>query len=249
MPNESPVPATPPPTPSPTPMKPSGSSLVWHILLVVLLVAGFTLLFFKINGDTAGIKSDVASLKTENAVLSGKVGAMEEKVGKIEADVAQKAEAVKAIQTTEATEPLQYGPLGNDISVSKKKVDFFSVDELVNRSQGCETNKSIAYFETLAEKYKGVQGTQYTFMYLEPSQDPQGQIITVFPNSAGYKDSASFEADFNICGAGGNTYPYGLSENNLMFQSACGSGYDDGSGLLHGCVEVEKIISQTLKLN
>lgn len=61
-------------------MKLSVPSLVWHILLVVLLVAGFGLLFFKINSDTTGIKTDVASLKTDNAALSGKVADIENKV-------------------------------------------------------------------------------------------------------------------------------------------------------------------------
>ncbi len=94
MANETPLPSTPPvktPSPSTAPMKPSGSSLVWHIVLIVLLVAGFALLFFKINSDTSVIKTDVASIKTESAALSGKVGAMEEKVGKIESEAAQKA--------------------------------------------------------------------------------------------------------------------------------------------------------------
>ncbi len=106
-------------------MKPSASSLVWHILLVVLLVAGFGLLFFKINSDTTGIKTDVASLKTDSAALSGKIGAMEEKIGKIEAEATKKAaeEVGNSETTTNIFDPVtvKVGDKVGDLTVSSTK--------------------------------------------------------------------------------------------------------------------------------
>ncbi len=80
-------------------------------------------------------------------------------------------------------------------------------------------------------------------------QDSSTFVVTLLPNKQGYTSLDQFKKDFDICAAGGNAYPTMLNSGWLLFVNACGSGYDDGSGRPHGCDEVEKVVSPTLKLN
>jgi hypothetical protein len=69
------------------------------------------------------------------------------------------------------------------------------------------------------------------------------------PNKAGYTSVDQFKKDFDICSVGGDAYPKLVNKNWLLFTSSCGSGFDDGSGRIHGCDEVQKIVEPSLRLN
>lgn len=104
------------------------------------------------------------------------------------------------------------------------------------------------YADKLAQYFTNVQTHTYTFTYTKESQEPNSFIVTILPNTPYYTSSSEFEKDFNICAAGGTLYPYTFNEQWLMFVSSCGSGYDDGSTVLHGCDKIKNEIEPTLRL-
>ena len=138
-------------------------------------------------------------------------------------------------------------------SVSKREfkiLNKFNALELKSKSEDCGTNKSEQYFEELLSYYsENSSGTEYQFKYHEQTQDSGIWIVAVIPNKIGYVDLGEFKNDFDLCEAGSDGYPYLISEKYLIFVSSCGTGYDDGSGLPHGCDVVQKIVEPTIRIN
>ena len=92
------------------------------------------------------------------------------------------------------------------------------------------------------------KGHIYKISYTGQTQGSGIWKITVIPNKLGYRNLDEFKNDFDLCYAGGDEYPTLISENYLLFVSSCGTGFDDGSGLPHGCDMVRKSIEPTIIL-
>lgn len=149
-----------------------------------------------------------------------------------------------------AIEPLSYSTSGVSATVSKKTESFdYTAEGLKGAADECGAQHEIDYFDMLITKFNGANKTVYNFKYQGNSQDAGIYSVTLLPNKAGYTSLEQFKKDFDICAAGGDAYPTMLNSNWLLFVSACGSGFDDGSGRTHGCDEIKKIIEPSLKLN
>ncbi|MFC1788122.1 hypothetical protein ACFLZY_02800 [Patescibacteria group bacterium] len=138
------------------------------------------------------------------------------------------------------------------VGVSTEKVAFnemFDSNGLAQWSRGCQTNKGQAYFDNLLKKFNGVELTKYTFTYLEPSQYPTYTLATA-PNAAQYLTLEEFESDFLLCDplGPGEVATKNLSANNLLFEGGCGTGFDDGSGRVSGCMQMQQTLNESLKL-
>lgn len=148
------------------------------------------------------------------------------------------------------SEPLSYSITGISASVSKNTAPFiYTADQLKSMAEECSAQHESGYFDKLVAKFNGATKTVYNFKYQGNSQDGGIYTVTLLPNNAGYTSLDQFKKDFDICAAGGDAYPTMLNSNWLLFVNACGTGFDDGSGLPHGCDEVKKIIEPSLKLN
>lgn len=147
-------------------------------------------------------------------------------------------------------EPISYSLLGVVASVSKEIKPFdFKATGLKSAAEECGTEHDTGYFDELVAKFNGSSKIIYNFKYQGNSQDDDTFIVTLLPNKAGYTSVDQFKKDFDVCSAGGQVYPQMLSSNWLLFMNSCGSGFDDGSGRVHGCDEMRKIIEPSLKLN
>jgi len=135
-------------------------------------------------------------------------------------------------------------------SVSKTTAPFsYTADQLKSMAAECNTQHETGYFDKLVAKFSGAAKTVYTFKYQGDGQDAGIYTVTLLPNKANYASLDQFRKDFDICAAGGDTYPTMLNSSWILFVSACGTGFDDGSGRPHGCEEIRKIVEPSLKLN
>jgi len=132
-----------------------------------------------------------------------------------------------------------------------KVLDVFTPDYLENSSSGCYgATHPLSYYQTVLSKFLSSDlGIYYDFNFIGKSQDSGVYEVTVIPNKPGYQNSDQFNADFGLCDAGDRLYPFLLNSKNLLFIPACGTGYDDGSGLPHGCVQVKNFVENSIKLN
>ena len=120
----------------------------------------------------------------------------------------------------------------------------------LNQSIECSGTKDQTYFENLVATFASANAMEYTFTYKGESQDSSEWTVTLLQNSGEYyKNLDDFKGDFNICSAGGDYYPTRMNSQWLMFESSCGSGFDDGSGKPKGCEELRKAIEPTLEFN
>lgn len=136
---------------------------------------------------------------------------------------------------------LQYTKDDNLFNVAKGKfkvLDKFSTGYLFEESKNCRTNKSWYYFENLVKNFDDNDcGIEYNFDYLWK--------VTIIPNKIGYKDINSFKEDFDICGVGGDLYPYLISENYLLFVSSCKIESYEDLDLLDRCEKIREHIQST----
>jgi hypothetical protein len=181
----------------------------------------------------------------------------------VEFDVRTVPDADQIIATTQFTSPtnsiVSNGPLSYDgsnqlFAVTQKQfkvLDVFTPDYLENDSSGCYgPSHPISYYQTVLSKFSSTdQGTQFDFNFVGKSQDGGVYEVTIIPNKPGYQNMDQFNADFGLCDAGDDLYPSLLSSNYLLFVPACGTGVDDGSGLPHGCDEVQSFVGDSLKLS
>lgn len=150
----------------------------------------------------------------------------------------------------EKNDSFSYSIMDNLVSVSKDETPFdFTANQLKTSADECGINNDSVYFDKLISKFNGSSKTVYNFKYKGESQDDGVFKVTVLPNKAGYTSIDQFKKDFDICASGGDAYPKLVNKDWLLFTSSCGSGFDDGSGRVHGCDEVQKIIEPSLKLN
>lgn len=150
----------------------------------------------------------------------------------------------------EEQEILSYEVVDSLIEVAKEEAPFdFTASQLQAAAQECGVNNNgLDYFNQLVSKFAGTSKIVYSFKYKGDSQDDGVFKVTIVPNKAGYTSIDQFKQDFDICSAGGEAYPKLVNKDWLLFVSSCGSGFDDGSGLTHGCDEVETIVEPSLKL-
>ena len=150
----------------------------------------------------------------------------------------------------EEQEILSYEIVDSLMEVSKEEAPFdFTASQLQAAAQECGVNNNgLDYFNQLVSKFAGTSKIVYSFKYKGDSQDDGVFKVTIVPNKAGYTSIDQFKQDFDICSAGGEAYPKLVNKDWLLFVSSCGSGFDDGSGLIHGCDEVETIVEPSLKL-
>ena len=150
----------------------------------------------------------------------------------------------------EEQEILSYEIVDSLIEVAKEEAPFdFTASQLQAAAQECGVNNNgLDYFNQLVSKFAGTSKIVYSFKYKGDSQDDGVFKVTIVPNKAGYTSIDQFKQDFDICSAGGEAYPKLVNKDWLLFVSSCGSGFDDGSGLIHGCDEVETIVEPSLKL-
>lgn len=151
-----------------------------------------------------------------------------------------------------ASDILTYQNNPEMFSVSKNEVkfgDLFTTQILKDRSLNCDMSKPAGYFEKITAKFsKNDKAMVFTFQYSNPSQGSDKWTVTVIPNKPNYSNIDKFKEDFRICEAGGDLQPIILSGNYLAFESSCGSGYDDGSGLPHGCYDIQEFLLHKIGL-
>lgn len=180
-----------------------------------------------------------------------------------EFDVRNVPDADQIIATTKFTNPtnslvsnglISYDANNQLFTVTQKQfkvLDVFTPDYLENSSSGCYGGTHpLSYYQTVLSKFSSSdQGAQYDFNFAGKSQNSGVYEVTIIPNKPGYQNMDQFNGDFGLCDAGDNLYPSLFTSNYLLFTSACGTGYDDGSGLPHGCDEVESFVGDSIKLN
>jgi hypothetical protein len=137
------------------------------------------------------------------------------------------------------------------VSKSEFEVGYkFNTEALEEQSAECNSNKSQSYFIQLLGKFDpNEKGVEYSFKYTRPSQDTGIYRVVVIPNKLGYKTLEEFSKDFDLCMAGGGLYPTMMNDSYLLFIYSCTTGFDGGSSLPRGCVEVRNFVEPTLKLN
>ena len=157
-----------------------------------------------------------------------------------------------------STDMFMYSDAGRNFKVSENQFAVFDIikpSALAGNSTDCglaknmsENKKDEHFFTQLLSGYTpNDMGAVYSFAYDEPSQEGDFKV-TVIPNKLGYMDIDQFKNDFDVCSAGEDRYPLLISEDYLLFTAACGTGFDDGSGLPHGCYEMQQIIEPTITL-
>lgn len=132
-----------------------------------------------------------------------------------------------------------------EVAVTTSEFDY-TADQLLAMAEECGSQKDLDYFTELTDTFSNTQKQVYTFTYTEMAQSPLDYVVTVMPNTANYQTLDEFKADFDTCAAGGQAYPAEVTANSLMFVSACGTGFDDGSGNPVGCSEVVDAIEVNL---
>lgn len=148
------------------------------------------------------------------------------------------------------------GPLAFDLdsTVARSTVlDFtvterFNSDYFVNAATECGRPLVEGYADDLQKGLVGQTGYEYIFTSVSESQAPEAYSVTVIPNVHGYLDLGEFEDDYELCSAGGEAYPVDLTPQWLMFESSCGTGFSDGSGLPIGCEIVRDSLANSMKL-
>lgn len=145
-----------------------------------------------------------------------------------------------------------FGKNDQMFSVSKSEfviLDKINASELEAKSKDCGKNKSEKYFKKILSSFAvSDNGLEYNFAYKTKTQDAGNWIVTVVPNNIGYTNYDDFKNDFDLCEAGARKYPFMMSEKYLLFISSCGTGFDDGSGLPHGCDVIRDFVQPTIKL-
>lgn len=133
------------------------------------------------------------------------------------------------------------------VEVAVATADFdYTAGQLLAMAQECGSQKDLDYFTELTDTFSNTQKQVYTFTYTEMAQSPLDYVVTVMPNAANYQTLDEFKADFDTCAAGGQAYPAEVTANSLMFVSACGTGFDDGSGNPVGCSQVIDAVNLNL---
>lgn len=105
------------------------------------------------------------------------------------------------------------------------------------------------YYNNIISKFNSNdKGYIYVFKYKKENQGRDSWLITLIPNKIGYSSFEDFNNDFIQCTAGADS-PKAISKNYLFFESACGTGFNDGSSLPIGCNVVKAYTEPFLKLN
>lgn len=121
--------------------------------------------------------------------------------------------------------------------------DLYTAETLASQATECGTEFVEGHFEAVYEVFKDATVQKHTFTYLEEAQGPDTYVLYAMANEAGYKTFDEFKADFDICAVGGTAYPSESSSSYLLLSSTCGSGYDDESGLPHGCTLIQDALT------
>lgn len=161
------------------------------------------------------------------------------------------SEEASEVPTTidQKTEPLTYTKNASLFSVTtQEEVAKVKAEDLLSNSQGCGGNETLSHFQSIASQMKDARKVVYNFTSTDKSQDAGVYRVTALENKAGYKTLDDVKKDWNVCDAGA-TYPIMVNANWMLFSDSCGTGYDDGSGLPHGCSVVQDAVSSSLKLN
>ncbi|MFA6436326.1 MAG: hypothetical protein WCW30_04295 [Candidatus Gracilibacteria bacterium] len=151
-------------------------------------------------------------------------------------------------QDQPANEPISYSTAEvSTVSTGTRLFDW-TVEGLENMALECGSEHTEGYFKNLVETYKDTSLIHYAFEYNGKSQNPTAWGISLLPNLMGYSSLDEFQNDFNVCAVGG-LYPTRMNGDWLLFESSCGSGYSDDSGLPIGCDEVKKVVEPTIEFN
>jgi hypothetical protein len=125
---------------------------------------------------------------------------------------------------------------------------LFNSEGYALNSAECGTGQDASHYYGLFEMFDGKGVYEYLFEYRGQAQDDGTLLVNVYPNVPGYADMGEFEGDFEVCHAGDDSYPHMMNDDWLVFIEGCGSGFDDGSGLPHGCDEIKKLVEGELEL-
>jgi hypothetical protein len=145
--------------------------------------------------------------------------------------------------------PLEYALVGARalaITAEQDFTDVFTVELLEGRTGSCFNTHEEGYFEELIALYEDEKFYYYIFNYQGESQEPIAYTLSALRNLNGYTDIGTFSQDFAVCAVGDGYYPMDLTEDWLLFESSCGTGEDDGSGLPVGCEQIRENIEVTL---
>ena len=156
-----------------------------------------------------------------------------------------KIEDAQTTQNNESKEsdPIIYNTMGVDVEVTKETKPFrYSVENLEGMAKDCGRSFETKHFDDLVSSFGNTEELLYKFKYKGESQSPDTLTVVLLPNLKNYKTMDEFNNDFQQCFAGGDMHPYKLSDNWLLFESSCGTGYSDGSERPIGCQKINENI-------
>jgi hypothetical protein len=138
----------------------------------------------------------------------------------------------------------------NDNLIIDRKVERFNYisSQLATMAKSCGINKSDQYYDELFNKFKDLEEIVYTFKYKGSGKNTRDYTIIVIPNKAEYVSFDAFKEDFSVCEAGLGRYPMDMNEDWLLFESSCGSGFDNNLGSINGCEKVKKIVKDNIEI-
>lgn len=128
-----------------------------------------------------------------------------------------------------------------------KLADVFTADQLVDLSKQCGVNRDKTYFEDVLRHAADTPVEQYTVTPKYDVRNPKSWTFTVVPNIGNYADEAALRRDFDNCNPGGQYYPDRVSEDHILFISACAS-EESTDTAPEGCSDARGAIEPTITL-
>ncbi len=159
-----------------------------------------------------------------------------------------------------------FNDYGNNFTVVKNTFDIISEDYFNEKSMldavcliGGDNQEEgwygfdnqLQFVKSVLKPFVGKKGIRYSIIAEGDFQGGNGYSFVIIPNEGKYDDEAKFKRDFNFCDAGAMypLFPGQMSEKYLEFDSGCGTGFKDDSGLPNGCDYVQWIVGNTIRLN
>jgi hypothetical protein len=155
---------------------------------------------------------------------------------------------------------IDWSKVEGDLSLA---IDERVADVLVENANACMSSGSVSsetarilsnVGSSFVQRVVQVPDTmvyEYQFSYVGQSQDSGTWTVYAVPNTPEFANKAAFKKAMDFCDVGG-MYPKGITANEaanlkanssfLVFETSCGTGYDDGSGRAHGCAVAQDTV-------
>lgn len=124
-------------------------------------------------------------------------------------------------------------------------IDFpYKAPGIESLIEGCGRTVDKAHVETVANTFAKTLGIAYVFTPSEAKDGKSGFVATAYPNDMHYASIDDFNADFELCSAGGDFYPADVTPERILFVNSCGS----GAGEPTDCDAAKEALGDSVKL-